>query len=427
MTKFHCFYLLFFLGVYAIVAQDTTQYSKPVLDAAEVQTLFSYYSQDGGHAAVTGGEGTEELTDATGTIVVTLPLSANAVLGLDIGISAYTSASSSNVNPLDGDPSKLVDPFMATSGASQQDALVYFNPSYQYSSEDRNTIVRAQVSVSSEYDYFSLGFGGGITKWFHEKNTSISADFQLYLDSWSPQYPIELREGFFDDRVTGPGVYDPLFTAFKDENRNTYSASFGFTQILSKRMQAALFVDVAQQSGLLSTPHQRVYLADRPDFFIDNFQLADDVEQLPDSRFKIPIGGRLNYYASDRFVFRSYYRYYWDDWGIKSHTASLEIPVKISTSFTVAPFYRYYTQTKADYFYEKEVATSADEFYTSDYDLSAYDANQYGVSLGYRDIFTKNRILMFGLKNIDLKFSKYDRSDGLNSYIISLGVTFVAD
>ena len=406
--------------------EDNT-YKKRVLEAAEIDFLFSLYSQDGQNAAVTGGEGTEELTDATSSIVVKIPLNLDDVLTVDVGISAYTSASSSNVNPFDGSPNNNVSPFNASSGASKQDVLVHFNPAYQHSSENRNNIYSAQAYISSEYDYFSIGFGGGYTRLFNEKNTEISANAQVYLDSWRPQYPIELRNGFSDNRITGSGSYDPSFTVFEMKNRNSYTLSLGISQILGKRMRGSLFMDLVSQKGLLSAPHQRIYFGDVNDFFIEDFQLADDVEQLPQNRFKIPIGGRLNYYLNDRFVLRSYYRFYSDDWGITSHTASLEVPVKLTDAFTLYPSYRYYTQPDSDYFYEKEAALSITDFYTSDYDLSAYNAHQYGMGIRYKDIFTKAKIFMFGLKAVDLRFNKYDRSDGLSAFIVTLGTTFVGD
>ena len=179
--------------------------------------------------------------------------------------------------------------------------------------------------------------------------------------------------------------------------------------------------------SLLSTPFQRVYFGDVEDFFIDDFQLGDDVERLPDTRIKLPIGGRLNYFLSDIVVLRSYYRFYWDDWGIVSHTASLEAPVKLSDKFTIYPNYRFYTQTAADYFFEKEAALSTFEFYTSDYDLSNYEAHQYGMGIQYKDIFANAKVLSFGLKSIDLRFNQYDRSDGLNAFILTLGTTFVGN
>jgi len=429
LTKFLSF--LFLFVIFGCFAQEDTAYKKRVLETSEIDLLFSYYGQNGENAAVTGGEGTEELTDATSTIVVRIPIGEDDIITVDAGISAYTSASSSNVNPLDGDINRPASPFSASSGASRQDVLSYFNPTYSHSSDDRNSIVTAKGYVSAEYDYFSLGFGGGYARLFNEKNTELSINAQVYFDKWNSQYPIELREGFFDSRIrsdeTFDGTYSPNFTEFTNETRNSYAVSIGLSQILGKKLQGSIFMDIVSQSGLLSTPFQRVYFGDTPDFFIEDFQLADDVERLPDTRFKIPIGARLNYYLSDRFVLRSYYRFYRDNWGITSHTANLEIPIKLDDRFTLYPTYRYYRQTAADYFYAKEGALSTLDFYTSDYDLSEYNANQYGMGIRYKDIFTKAKILTFGLKTLDLRVNKYDRSDGLNSFIVSLGTTFVGD
>lgn len=425
-SKVKCTLIFFFIVSLGLAQQNNTSYQKRVLETSEIDMLFSYYSQDGQNAAVTGGEGTEELTDATSTIVLRMPMNENDVLTVDVGLSAYTSASSSNVNPLDGGNINTT-PFDASSGESRKDLLAYINPSYQHSSEDRNSIWSANAYFSTEYDYFSIGFGGSYSRLFNEKNTELTLSGNVFLDKWNAIYPIELREGFFDDRITGNGTYNPNFSVFDKENRNSYSVSLSFSQILSKKLQGALFMDVVSQNGLLSTPFQRVYFGDTEDFFIDDFQLADDVERLPDTRFKTPFGGRLNYYVNDLVILRSYYRFYWDDWGITSHTFSIEAPFKVTDKFTLYPTYRYYTQSAADYFYAKEEAVSTFEFYTSDYDLSKYNAHQYGLGIQYKDIFANSKILTFGLKTIDLRFSKYDRSDGLDANILTLGATFIGN
>ncbi|MEO1011721.1 MAG: hypothetical protein AAFX53_10480, partial [Bacteroidota bacterium] len=69
-------------------AQQSPTYTPRVLEAAEIDLLFSYYGQDGNNAAVTGGEGTEELTDATSGILVRIPMNEDDVLTVDAGISA---------------------------------------------------------------------------------------------------------------------------------------------------------------------------------------------------------------------------------------------------------------------------------------------------------------------------------------------------
>lgn len=393
-------------------AQDTTStYKKRVLETTEIDWISSFYSQDGKNAAVTGGLGTEELTDIASSFIVSIPLNDDDVLSIDAGISAYTSASSSNVNPFDSD--QPADPFVASSGASGSDLWANGTFSYSHSSDSRNDIVGGNVSISSEYDYFSLGIGGNYSKLFNEKNTEVGVSANVYLDTWKIILPEELRGGSVPD--------------LKDKNRNSYSLGFTFSQILSKNIQASLSLDLVQQQGLLSTPFQRVYFADRDDFFVDNFHIADDIERLPDARFKTAVGGRMNFYINEIFVLRTYYRYYFDDWGINSHTVNLEVPVKISEKFTLYPSYRFYNQTAADYFNKYNEALSTDEFYTSDYDLSEYNANQFGFGVTYTDIFTKLHIAHFGLKSVDLKFNAYKRDSGLNYNLFALGFKFVQD
>ncbi|GAL63667.1 hypothetical protein JCM19300_2703 [Algibacter lectus] len=425
-----------FVKGYAQTGQDDTKvYKKRVLETTEVDFLTSYYSQDGDNAAVSGGIGAEELTDVTGTFVVSIPLNDDDVLTIDAGISAYTSASSSNIDPFDDGPA---DPFQASSGASSSDAWANLTGSYSHSSDDRNDIWSAKLAISSEYDYFSVGVGGTYSKLFNEKNTEVSVSGNVYLDTWNPIYPTELRpfgaEGnglsdrlFTQNTITGNTNYNPSFAEFDSKGRNSYSLGFGFSQILHKNLQGSLALDFVQQDGLLSTPFQRVYFGDVADSFIDDFQLADAVERLPDSRFKVAAGGRLNWYINEVLTVRTFYRYYFDDWGINSHTASIELPIKITNQFTLYPSYRYYNQTAADYFNPYEGALSTDAFYTSDYDLSEYSANQFGFGVSYTDIFTKVHIWNYGLKSIDLKFYQYDRDTTFTSSIITAGFKFVLD
>ncbi len=457
---------------------STLLYKRKVLESAEVDFLMSYYTQDGTHSAVGGGIGTENLTDGTPTLVVRVPLNADDVLTFDVGISAYTSASSSNINPFNStgasaegeddddyyqsvsEGSPTGSPWIASSGASQSDVLAAGHVSYAHQSDNRNFVWGVNGDVSNEYDYTSIGFGGQIAQLFNDKNTEIGLKAQVYLDTWRPIYPTELHEydrygisflnqGYFNgvDVLNQEGtittLYNPSsFRSFSSSGRNSYSMSLSFSQILSKRLQASVFFDVIRQDGLLSTPYHRIYFSDRENYYIGNasdiskytsvdnrgvYQLADDVEQMPGTRLKTPFGARVNYYISNTFVLRSYYRYYLDDWGMDAHTVEVELPVKVFRGFTVSPAFRYYSQTAVDYFAGYEEHLSSQQYYTSDYDLSVFHSSQYSIGVRYSDIFTRMHLSHLGLKNIWSKFSHYDRSDGLSANIISFGVKFVLD
>lgn len=474
--------LLFASIAFAQDGESTVGFKKRVLESTEVDFLASYYKQNGNRSSVSGGIGSEELTDIASNIVVAMPLNDDDILTVDLGISAYSSASSSNINPFnatgasgggDDDDEEEDDdnpnpggtatapygtPWQASSGASKSDQLTAITVNYSHSSDSRNFIWNADVSFSNEYDYTSVGFGGGIATLFNDKNTELSLKANVYLDQWRPIYPTELHEfatygsgflsqGYFsgvtvmDQNGLATKSYLPsAFKTVEGTNRNSYSASFGLSQVLGKKIQFSVFFDVLQQQGLLSTPYHRIYFADKANYYIGQsqyinnyestgnagvFKLADDVERLPDTRFKLPVGARLNYYVNERLVLRTYYRFYSDDWEIQSHTASIELPVKLSDRFTVFPMYRYYTQTASKYYAPYEAHLSTEKFYTSDSDLATFDANQYGFGISYTDIFTERKIWKFGLKNVDFRFNHYERSDNLTANIATIGFKFI--
>lgn len=458
--------------------QDSAKvYKKKVLENAEVEFLMSLYTQDGDNSAVGGGIGTEKLMDATPTIVISLPLNDDDVLTIDAGISAYTSASSSNINPFnstgasrggDDDDDRhsagtqnsapTGTPWLASSGASRSDVLTALHVDYSHSSDSRNFIWGSNASFSNEFDYTSIGFGGNITTLFNEKNTEIGIKGTVYLDQWRPIYPTELHEydrygsnflnqGYFSgvnvlnqNGAASSNYHPDDFTAITNRGRNSYSVSFFLSQILSKRLQVALFFDLVKQEGLLSTPYHRIYFADKPNYYIGEsnyipvyttpqnrgvYQLADDIERLPSTRFKIPIGARLNYYINETFVLRTYYRYYTDDWGLEAHTANIDLPIRLNQKFSITPSYRFYTQNQVKYYAPYETHLSTETFYTSDPDLAKFKSDQYSLALNYNDIFNDFKISRFGLKNANIKFSHYDRTDGLKANIVSLGFKFL--
>ena len=69
--------------------------SKIKLKDIEVNFIASYYEQDGNHSPVTGGIGTESLTNMAPTLSIKVPLDSFRTLNVDGGVDFYSSASSS--------------------------------------------------------------------------------------------------------------------------------------------------------------------------------------------------------------------------------------------------------------------------------------------------------------------------------------------
>jgi hypothetical protein len=372
-------------------ATDSTAFGSRKLKVDEINLVSSYYGQNGDHAAVTGGNGTQKLTDIANVFDIKLVKYDRKfrkhAFDVEVGIDHYTSASSDRVD------------LKANSSASHADTRIYPSLTWSMENEQKGTTVSAGVSSSTEFDYQSFGANIGFAKKTKDRNGEFSARVQAYFDKVSLLAPEELR---------GTGTAKDNGT----ESRNTFAASLSWTQVINKNLQIALLADVVHQQGFLSLPFYRVYFTDG----------SVHQEKLPDSRFKIPLGFRANYFIGDRFIIRTYYRYYKDDWGISSHTVNLEVPVKITNFFSISPFYRFYNQTAVKYFAPYLQHTAQQEFYTSNYDLSKFNSNFVGA--GIRLAPPKG---VFGIQHfnmIELRYGHYMKNINMNANIVSMNVKF---
>lgn len=305
-----------------------------------------------------------------------------------MGLDTYSSASSDKIDP------------RTISSASSSDMRIYPSLSWSVENLNKGTTVGANISSSTEYDYQSFGFGISAAKKSKDNNREVSVRLQTYLDNVTLISPIELR--------TAAGRGDN----YGSSPRNTYNAAFGLSQVVNKRLQMSLLVEAAYQKGYLGLPFHRVY-------FTDN---SLRTENLPTTRFKIPIGLRANYFIGDNLVFRSFYRFYKDDWGIMAHTADLETAYKINPFISVSPFYRFYTQTAANYFAPYKVHGLQELFYTSNYDLSNFNSQFFGAGLR---LTPANGILgIHKLAMLEIRAGHYRRNNGLSANIVSLNLKF---
>ncbi|WP_343523846.1 DUF3570 domain-containing protein [Pedobacter sp.] len=403
MKKIYLHVLFMYFGILSTYAQtkpepaqvDSSRYQSRKLKIDEINLVSAYYHQNGNNSAVTGGIGTEKLSDFANTIDLQVSKfnkrgKKNTFL-FELGVDHYTSASSDKI-----DPSTI-------SSASSADTRIYPSLNWTHSNEETGNSFGFTGSYSTEFDYQSLGAAFNLTRLSKDKNTQFDFKLQAFLDQWTVILPIELRTG-----NTGGRKEEQYDTA----PRNSFSASFSLAQVINQKFQASLILEPSYQKGLLATKYQR-------DYFTDGSLRA---ETLPDKRYKLPIGLRMNYFLDDRFVIRTFYRYYMDNWGIKAHTAELEIPVKINSFFSVSPFYRYNNQIGTKYFAPYGQHLSSEQYFTSDYDLSTLTSDFYGAGIRFappKGVFGWQRLNM-----LELRYGHYSRSTSLVSNIVSLNLKF---
>ena len=381
------------------VAQDTdSTFKNRTIPKTEIEAIFSNYNQNGDNSAVTGGIGTEQLKVYTNTLKIKRNFnyykSASFVGGTDIISSASTD--------------KIDD---AVSSASLVDTRTFANLYYQRKFKKQDIAIRGGTGFSLESDYLSFPVSLSIEHTSPINNRTISLNLQ----------------GFFDDLRWGrvsPHYYRPYDLVYPKELRNTkwfdeyrrttLGAKFAFTQAINKRIVAGIFPELIYQKGLLSTPFHRVY-------FTDN---SLKVENLPQERWKVPFGIKVNYFSTSKMILKTGYSYYRDNFQIKAHAIEFESALKIKPLLVLSPFVRFYKQTGTPYFHTYKTHNPDEEFYTSDYDLSSFSSFKVGLGLSYRPNNFLNKKLYFN--QLNLRYAYYKRSNSLQAHIVTVYFKFDA-
>src|SRR6476620_3071080 len=123
-------------------APDSSNYKPRKLTFDEANLVSSYYKQDGNNSAVTGGIGTEKLTDISNTIDLKFvrwnKKDVKQTLQVELGVDHYTSASSDKIDP------------HTVSSASSADTRIYPSLAWSIQNEQKRTTLGLNTSFSNE-------------------------------------------------------------------------------------------------------------------------------------------------------------------------------------------------------------------------------------------------------------------------------------
>jgi Protein of unknown function (DUF3570) len=405
-----------YFSLYKPTDHDSSGYSSRALQLDEVNLVSSYYLQDGDHSAITGGIGTEKVSDISNGLDLKLVWTGDNLnkntMSAGLGIDHHTSASSANVT--------------LTGLGKQGGTRIYPSLDWTVENTKKGTSFGIGSYYSGEYNYKSFGADVHFSKKTDDKSGEFSAKFQGYFDQVTLIYPSEFIPVITP--VSGGATYVTTASgnlvlssggsggsskpSLPTSPRNTYTAAFSYSQMVNSRLQVMFLADVVTQNGYLSLPFHRVYFSNK----------KDTIEKLPSSRFKLPLGFRLNYFVGDNIILRSYYRYYTDSWGSNSNTANLEIAYKISPFLSISPFYRYYNQTAAKYFAPYGIHSPTDQYYTSNYEYAQFQSSFFGV--GFRIAPPKGVLGYQNLHDLEIRYGHYAQTTGLSSDVISINLGF---
>lgn len=260
-------------------------------------------------------------------------------------VDMVSGASPQIVSNLAGKPTQIL------TGASITDRRKAYdtNLTHKYGALNENT-VSVSVARSDEEDYESNAFGLNATLDFNERNTTLA-----------------LGLGRRNDLVMS--VIDRSLKADRDVNE----ALVGLTQLIDRNTLVQSNLTYTRQRGYLSDPYRLTFTrftAGGPPG--PPFSLVKDTR--PDSRSSWAWLTRAKRaLPSKGAVLSAEYRYYRDDWGVRSHTLAGSWLQRVDDTFSAEAGLRYYTQTKAD-FYRQQLVRPLPTYTSSDQRLATFGA-----------------------------------------------------
>ena len=233
------------------------------------------------------------------------------------------------------------DPLVVMSGATIDDTRYDFSVGAEYFGE--SFTIAPSIGYSTEEDYKAISGGVEIEYEFPNKATSLRGGIAVSFDEVDP----EQEAGIV--RVS-------------NEDKENYAIFGGITQVINKYTILQTTLGISYFDGFLSDPYKQV--------FLPGGNLPDS---RPSDRTQYTFAARLRRY-SELFAaaFHVDYRFYYDDWDVRSHTLDLGLHKVTESGWAFDTSLRYYSQTQADFYEPFYTAPRADGEYSSDYRLSPY-------------------------------------------------------
>lgn len=247
----------------------------------------------------------------------------------------------------------------------------------------RDSILSLSAETSKEPDYKADGVTLGVSQEVFGGMTTVSLGYTRASDKVGKK-----DEGFFD-------------------YARHWQYRLGVAQILTPRLLANLNFEAVSDDGYLGNPYRaaRVFGAAVP-------------ERNPRTRSSRAVKFSVIGDLGARNSARAEYRYFWDTWAIKAHTAEFGYSRYFGDAWLADATLRYYTQSKALFYYDN--APSETLYVSRNRQLGTYNSIGLGAKLSY----TLKRVpgqyelkANGGYELVRFKFKDFtDRSGNLYTY-----------
>jgi len=244
--------------------------------------------------------------------------------------------------------------------------------------------------LSMEFDYFSLGGGIEFLYDFNQHNTTL---FTGINGEYNRVHPV----GSTPDPLVSmpaPNTFQPRGDA--SVTRRQSGVHIGFNQIINKNSLMQFKYSYSNASGYLTDPYKILSLIDDQNTNSLGATVDYLFENRPDQREiqNVFFAYKLNTRGGIADIS---YRYYWDEWNIKSNTLDMKYRIKLEQRFFIQPHLRIYGQSSADFYrYNLNTSETLPEYASADLRLGEFDA--YTVGFKYGKAYSEGRSHTIGVE-----------------------------
>ena len=226
--------------------------------------------------------------------------------------------------------------------------------------------VSVGAAYSTEHDYQSTAISVSGTVSSEDNNTTWSGGL-----------------GFNNDKI------NPVNKIVVDEKKTGFEAQVGVTQVLTP-------LDIVQLTGTYSSGKG---------YFSDPYKPYDNRPR--DKQTGVLLAKWNHHIKEINATTKFSYRFYNDTYGIHAHTFGLELVKPLADGWTVTPAVRYYSQSKASFYYDPPFPNGSEltKYYSADQRLASIGAITVGVKVSKQ---------LTPESTVDFKLESYRQSTGLH-------------
>lgn len=257
-----------------------------------------------------------------------------------------------------------------------------------------------------------LTIGGDFSNEHDFESISSSAEYMHWLTPAKNQ-SLSLGASFQSNEIIARCVdevnCDASSGASQEKQATAVNAQISFMQNINPTSYIKVALFYIADDGYLTDPYLNVVRN-------NNGVTADVVgEKRPEKRRGY--GGTVRYAnaLTDNLTLQVGYRYYQDDWEVRSHTTDTDLYYDLSSAWRFNLGLRGYTQSAASFYDSRSTYFTDEKYATSDYRMSAFNAITYKVDIRYA--FNK-------AFSVNLGGNYYDQTTGLKATSIMTGFRY---